>query len=704
LEDITPASQRQLAFTNSTAPRHKRFATRVHVDPLRRSATMARVTLVVPDMLQRWTHEKSVAMRLPGINVTQQDTLESLYLRVGVALRNGTRLVNPVVTFYVENSNVPVDWSQGMEGCNVSNAEYLVRCSYPEVTLNSDGTSQIVATGAQAVVPPYYANDVNITVAVSAVNAPTTRTTYTMRPMNPVIVRRVNVTSAPSSQPNVFVAGIFNQTEGIIHFLVFTFAAFFLALIVRTLWYVYRRRYNREISFSVVDIPVWQALIKHHVLVGLLWPCHYRCANVHITLFMCCIMTMYSVVAIFYAATDHTHMRDVDFHIIVGVTAALVQAAIRPILGQGFYWFRVHDDQEMVKAIEMEEKDLSDDLLAPAVYDAFDAFGKEEPDDILAPTSGFDDADLLVDDALRMNAPAANGAGEMQFDATFGDFADAVANLDANEGMDWNQPVDLDDDILIMGDDEVNESDGINPDDIEFAFDATSSGTMDAPEEAQPAGGLDDVLADDIDFGAMLDDESDHAASPLHATSSASPDLDTANSFGDNTMGWQEGDMSMRPLDKRDRGKTIANLNMNLEMLDDLEDADLGSTIGSTVGSADMTGTTDSFNQDDSSTDAYSGIIVTRHLGNMRFTAYVVAAVYIVLCAVLTWWLTNDWASAQLNHFWITMATAAAINFCIVEFLYVGLVFLYRWLINEDEDDAMNELHPYEGEEEVRIY
>ena len=263
--------------------------------------------------------------------------------------------------------------------------------------------------------------------------------------------------------------------------------------------------------------------------------------------------------------------------------------------------------------------------------------------------------------------------------------------------MDWNQPVDLDDDILIMGDDDVNDSDAaLNPDDIEFAFDATSSGTMDAPTEAQPAGGLDDVLADDIDFGAMLDDdESDHVAAPLHGTSS--PDLDTANSFGDST--WQEGDSSMRPA----RGKTIAKINRDFALLDDLED-DLGSTVGSGIESTDMTAT-DSFNaEDDSSTDAYSGVIVTRHLGNMRFTAYLVAAVYIVLCAVLTWWLTNDWSKQQLGHFWITMITAAAFNFCIVEFLYVGLVFLYRWLINEDEDDAMNELHPYEGEEEVRVY
>jgi hypothetical protein len=676
------------------------YETTVHVNPLRRTAIEGRVVLTVPDMLQRWALAKSIDVRLPGVNLTKIVNNENLFLKVDLGLRNGTRLVSPTITFFLPNPVVSVDFGQAMAGCNVSAGEYLVRCGYDEVSVLGHGVPNVVTTGAQALVPPYYAGDVNISVTVNAANINPVTVMYTLQPTIVPAAPRTDTTAAPSSNTNaLYMMGIFNSTEQMLHFLVYTFATFFVLLIGRTIWYVYRRRYRPAISFSVVDIEPWKAIIKQHVWIGLVWPCHYRCANIHITLAMCTVMGMYTIVSLFYVLSSRNNMAEWHFHLIVGSTAALAQAALRPLFSFGFYWFSTHDETEVLRnAVKMESEDLSDDMLAPAVYDAFDSFGKEDITDLLAPTSGFD-GDILVDDALRANAPA-----DMQFGGTFG-VHEAVAGL-GTDGLDW-APVDLDDDILIIDDDETKKSAAaVNPDDIDFAFASTQSSGTFVTRDSRDALGFevaDTLNLEDVDFSGLLDDSEPQPAglrgvNPGASTASSA----TVASFGAMADRWHgsatagsftaTGSFAGRPMDKR--AQTLVGLSKAMDAVEGMSSQ------------ASETYQTETFGDNDNdSEDYYEGVAVTRQLGNMRIYAYAMTATFIALCAAATFSITRAWNREELTHFWWTMLVAFVADFCIVEFMYAGLVALYRWLTIEDEADGlMNELHPYEGEEEVRIF
>ena len=91
--------------------------------------------------------------------------------------------------------------------------------------------------------------------------------------------------------------------------------------------------------------------------------------------------------------------------------------------------------------------------------------------------------------------------------------------------------------------------------------------------------------------------------------------------------------------------------------------------------------------------------IVTLHLRNFRLYAYAACALYIGVCATVTLLQTWNWSKAQLNTFWRVMLYAAVVDLVVMEPLYIGLVVLYRYLVN----DAVGlEMYPYEGEERFR--
>merc|ERR1711916_233927 len=157
-----------------------------------------------------------------------------------------------------------------------------------------------------------------------------------------------------------------------------------------------------------------------------------------------------------------------------------------------------------------------------------------------------------------------------------------------------------------------------NPDDIEFAFEGTTSGSGEfgsenmAPASADANDGLGGLDLDDVDFTAMLEDDENNDRAEMKMSTGSSQ---TARSFGDMADGWSGTVGTMARLDKR--ALTLADLNLEIDAVD------VASTLGSTTGT--FTGT-ESFGGDDS-TDEYDGVIVTRHLGNYRFVAYSITAV-----------------------------------------------------------------------------
>jgi hypothetical protein len=95
-------------------------------------------------------------------------------------------------------------------------------------------------------------------------------------------------------------------------------------------------------------------------------------------------------------------------------------------------------------------------------------------------------------------------------------------------------------------------------------------------------------------------------------------------------------------------------------------------------------------------------IIITRHLLNFRRYGYLICAIYITLCAVITYLNTAGWAHSTLSTFWRIMIITALFDFFVFEPIYMGLVLAYRWLTSEVQEIAPVELHPYEGEERFR--
>jgi len=519
-------------------------------------------------------------------------------------------------------------------------------------------------------------------VRATADNAdPITQVFTIIPPMIPLVDPQV----LPPRPPPQFVGGIFNATEGILHFLIITWTLFGLFLLMRTIYYVYRRRYRPEIGFDPVEIPVWQSLVVSNIFVGLFWPCHYRCANVHITLAACTLLGWYTVVSMFYALAEPTAWKSWDFHVFVGFTAAMMQLAARPILSFHFFLYVVHDPKEVeYQPGEVKEVEPEYDALAP--YETVDLFEKEEVEDVQAP-EGFD-GDLLVDDALAM-AAASNMAGggvfgeDDGFGATFGEgMAKGDALGDKDGGIDWATPLDLNDDIVIL-DEKADEAKEIDDADIEFALDGTVKSQGDGAGKA----GVDETLnLDDVDFDALLDEPTkDAAAAPMGAS------MKKEMSLAEMADGWNATLNKSGTAGDFARAKTLAQLNADLGELGEMEEGE------------GMFGTGSSYGEE--SDDYGELVIVTRHLANFRVIAYTICAIFMVLTTIVTYLLTYQWDRAALYQFWLTMMMAFIFDFFFVEWFYIALIWLYRWItMDTDDNDMINEIHPYEGEQEVREY
>jgi hypothetical protein len=101
------------------------------------------------------------------------------------------------------------------------------------------------------------------------------------------------------------------------------------------------------------------------------------------------------------------------------------------------------------------------------------------------------------------------------------------------------------------------------------------------------------------------------------------------------------------------------------------------------------------------SEESLEGVIVWRHLNPHRTHAYIVCAIYCILCTAIVYTITAGWSRAQLASFWKTMISASLVDLLVAEWFYLALKLLYSWMISNTAV-LMAEIHPYEGEEVLR--
>lgn len=137
------------------------------------------------------------------------------------------------------------------------------------------------------------------------------------------------------------------------------------------------------------------------------------------------------------------------------------------------------------------------------------------------------------------------------------------------------------------------------------------------------------------------------------------------------------------------RGKTLYNLDKELVDLDELN------------GNGDVLSTTEtSFDDDDGTYD--DDVIVTRYLHNYTRYGFAVCFLFMAITSLLTILNTSGWRKAYLDAFWWCMLSAALSSFFIIEPLYMLAIYLYRWILGDDDDDLTTDMHPFDGEERFR--
>jgi len=95
--------------------------------------------------------------------------------------------------------------------------------------------------------------------------------------------------------------------------------------------------------------------------------------------------------------------------------------------------------------------------------------------------------------------------------------------------------------------------------------------------------------------------------------------------------------------------------------------------------------------------------LVIRYLNNYPRYGWVVCAIYILCCIIITYSITAGWTKPTYVNYWYTMLAAALIDLFVVEWVYLGLTWVYRWITGETKE-AHAEVHPYDGEEVVRDF
>jgi len=319
-----------------------------------------------------------------------------------------------------------------------------------------------------------------------------------------------------------------------------------------------------------------------------------------------------------------------------------------------FFLYTVFDEMELIAVekpiqFEFDEADYVEDIeiMAPKQFEDHDIDGLEDIE--MSMMEKDDDIDLkfgmmTMDDAIDMESKKHSG---MTTEAT-------AAHLDA--ALDIDRMIPLDESNILL-------EQGFNDD-------------------------ISDIPIDESHFNIELElEESANldalARSGLSASQSGNQPMSRADSMA-GTLTATVG-----------RGKTMAKLTAELDKVQ--EEA---SSNGS--GEDDMNATSSPKRTDEKSDDYTDDTIVERHLHNFSMYGYAMCFVYLALTALVTVLNTAGWSKSTLADFWWAMIFAAAASFFLLEPLLMALIWLYRWLIDEDDDPTVD-MHPFEGEERFRF-
>ena len=629
------------------------FSTTIFVDPTKRISVETWLEVEIPEYQQIWRFRQQTPVRIPAIDFTAQRK-QGYVVTFTLRLVNGSTLHNPTMSMIAPATIVPVVFGSASSNCNISSANTKsVSCAGVMIHRVSNVSELQFFTG-QLVVPPYFSGDVNISITASATNADPISKIVTLSALA-YTSEHINITKAPyepgevaTNKPHIAinkltVSSIFAaQPDGGLHFVIITLICYFVLLGARTVYYVWRRRTRPEIGFDRSEVTWTQFLLPMHVWVGMVWPWHYRCANIHITLGCATLMGLYAVISSFFAWSDSSASlaTDVAMMILVGAFAAFTQIAVRPILNTMFFMYVIFDPTEVEsdvaanKSVDDNAKYIEDvEMLAPGHFQDGEFLREELPE-----CGTF--TQLTVDQALEgitKTTPHLRGS--------IGGLNAALDAVDAS--------IPLQEDVIIL-----EESDDGNS--------ADSSRRNSAPTN-------EDTNMDAIKLSLV---------SPGSKHQSIDPDIKRF-SLSDNS---NEGAA-------RGRSNTLVRLRSELHGAEIFTEEDQARAATTT---SELTKEAEEEEEDEES----SIVIVHRQVLNFPWYGYAICAVYIFFTAMITYLNTSGWSKSTLNSFWYTMICAAVADFLVAEPVFVGLVVLYRYVTGDN--GISREMFPYEGEEQFR--
>ena len=312
------------------------------------------VCLEVPlgAFFQLWQNCRELPLGLPTLNLSVATTSD-FGVAVTLGLLTGTTLVSPQISVNVFGVGVPVSWSGCGMGCNVSSSLVVV-CRSSDMQRRK-GAPDTRRFDAQLMLPAQYGGDVNLTVTGWAENADATVLHSSL--LAALGGGETQQRTAPPSTDNVtntttnrtaVTRSIFDEPSRGLHFVIITLLCYFAALAARTLYYIYRRRKRPEIGFDPSEVGWLHGLLPLHAWVGLVFPFHYRCANIHTTLACATLMGMYVVVSSAMCSDESALVSGgTAVQISIACIAAAVQVAMRPVLNATFHAYTVFDPMEV---------------------------------------------------------------------------------------------------------------------------------------------------------------------------------------------------------------------------------------------------------------------------------------------------------------------------------------------------------------------
>ena len=305
----------------------------------------------LPAYLQQWWDCRTLSVERPTL-VLAVITSPAFEVYVNVSLRDGSLLVDPSVSMWATGDAIPISWAQyDKSSCNQTQTQ--ISCVSPSLRRRR-GVPDTHSLTAQVVVPALYGGDVNLTIVGWAANADAV-TLYTWIAPNlivwptPARTSWPNISNITSNRTKQYAIFEDSPRRGL-HFVFITLLCYLAVLALRTAYLIYRLRSSPHVGFDRSEVGWQRGLLPLHVWVGLLFPFHYRCANIHTTLACATLMGMYMIVSSAMSSDiADLVVGDTLIEVVLGGVAALMQIFIRPVLNFLFHAYVVLDPMEVQK-------------------------------------------------------------------------------------------------------------------------------------------------------------------------------------------------------------------------------------------------------------------------------------------------------------------------------------------------------------------